>query len=677
MKVKFNVTSKGLNKILKKENEEILGKIVLGKNYQKRRKTIERIFAIVMVIVGGLLLENSYSIFSKELIDIMKFGFILTIIGAILTIFLGNKFSLGYLVKERMKFIKERNKDILLATDNYDKEEFDIDAELEVKGDFIEINFGNIKKVYGIDSIKSVQVNEILVILEFKTRKYFIKTSNFKSKADIKNLEKLANEKREKQTYEIKEKIIEEINLNEYDIKPIKEIDTKKFIKSILKLQKKETVFFKYMSEIGLFIMVLASGEISNELIKVGIFIVVTCVAMFTLVKSNGEGLFIHKSKKKSKFYSNIGFKKIRIYLGEQHNYIFVGDDITIIDKEDMEIIKEEEKIFVKLFKKEFFQAIKKESNAKVILETQKNIDIEQNAKVAIKELKNKLRRLYINKKIFVFMGIWSLLIIVLGNAEMKDGVGILFILIGYLIFYINGSRLEKKLNILVTEVKEYKKKNINKNTERKINIKIFKDKAILEEKHVRGIYPISEVEVRKEDIVFGTEYLPINVFMEDEIKIIGSLNKKNKESLKKDKEVIIEGKKNVQKSEEVAKKYKKIVMGLFNSGFIGCVIATIGVGIAINIVISAGLILGLVLIYFTMMKTLKNDALENFKSNSGMYINKNKLYVEAEAWLEEYDLNALDIEQNEKEILIKREGEILLFIKPTEEAVEWLKITK
>lgn len=676
MKVKFNVTSRELNKILKKENEEILGKIILGKNDQKRRKIIERIVSIALVLMGALFLESSYGFFNEETMILLKWGFALIIVGAILTIFFGNKFSLNYLAKERMKFIRERNKDILLATDNYEKEEFSIDAELEIQDEFIEIDFGKIKKVYGIDSIESVQVEDIFIILEFKTKKYFIKKNSFKSKEDIKKLSELVKEKREKREYEIKEKIVEEIDLKEYDITPIKELNIKNFIKNILKLQRKEVIFLKYLSIYGAIMMILSSGMIDDQLAKSGLFIIVTFIVLLNLGKSNGGGLFIHKIKEKNKFYSNIGFKKVRMYLGEKYNYIFIGDDITIVEKNNMVVKREHERVVVELFKKPFFEATKKEKENKIILDIQKNIDRKEQMKLVDNELKNKLKDAYTNKKIFIFIGIWSVLIILLGIEGMKKLEGIVFIVIGYIVFYINGERLRKNVDKLMLKVIE--DRNIDKDNERKIKIKIYRDKAIIEEKYLRRIYPISEVSIREEDISFEDELrLPINIFSEDEIKIIEDLSKENKEKLKKDKEVIIQGKKSIKDEEVLKKGYKKLVVGLFNSGFIGTVIAIIGVGIAVNKIIAIGFLLGIALIYFTVMKTLKNDVMEHITSNSGMYICKNKLYVENKESLEEYDLDILDIEYDEKKIILKREDENLVFIEPTEEALVWFKINK
>ncbi|MGL5647104.1 MAG: hypothetical protein ACRDDY_04580 [Clostridium sp.] len=672
MKVKFNVTEKSLNKALGKENKQILNQVLLGKSGQKSLKVNDIIFSILSIIVGVMLIGIMSPYVDSITINVMKFGFLLIIIGAIYIIFFKEKLSLKYLEKERMKFIKERNKDILLATNNYEKENFSVDGIIEIKGDFIEIDFGGLKKVYGIDSIKSIEMEYETLILEFKTRKYFIKKSDFKSEKDIKTLKDLLKEKREKSVYEIDEKISEEINLKDYKISPIKEINPKVFIENLFKVYTGKETVLRSIGFIGLAITLIGTGILQSEVLKSIIFVVITIITIKIMQNKKGNVTFFHNSKGKRKFYSDLGFKSIRIYIGEKNNYIFSGDDITIVQKKNMEIKKDENKIIVNLFNKEFLVANKNVSEDKIILKMEKRINVGEELVVNLKEGRKIFKRVYRNKRLKIFVAVWCILILIFGNTDIKRVEGIALVLFGYIVFYLNGIRLEKKLSKL------YKKINLDKEKSKDeiINIEIFQKKLIVwNSKYLKSIYDVNKISIEDEQIKFGAFAVPKENFSNEEIEVLKNINKDEKRELE-NKGLEVKVRENNKEREKILKSYECIPEGVVTGGCIGVIIACIGVTVSIG-VIGIGLLIGSLIVYRITIKTMRNEVIKGILSNTGGYIRNDKLYVELKDVLRRYDLNYLDVEFTEKEILLKKDNEVILFIENTEDANLYFKMRK
>lgn len=666
MKVNFTISEVSLKRALRKEHEEVLEDIGVGKSYNQKVNGIRNIFSIALFILGSLIFYNSFKIYNEEKLVIMGIGLVFTLIGVISSLKYNNKFSVEYIEKERFEIIKHRNKDVLLGTGNGNKEEIIIKGILEVKDEFIEITFGKIKKIYGIDSFKKIFIEDSNVVLEFESIKYYINKKYFTQK-DINKLKDLAKLKSDKAFYEIKEKVFKEINFKNYFVANTKKVNSRELINNLYKMRKKESLFTIDVSLIGIFLMAIGSGEFQNENIRIGIFLVfLIIVTPFLLKPEKEKEVFLEKSKEKNKFISNLNLKKVRVYLGEYKNYIFIGDDITVVNKQDFNIKKDGDIVEINLFNKEFLNLVKEEKEGKVILELNKTIPYEGYLEWSKKELNNGFKKMYRSNKLKKVVFLYIIIIFILSKTNLRGFQSTVLILMAYGVFYFNGQKLKAKINkefIKIKTLHNKEKKDIN------LKIKIFKDRVTIEENdYLKRIYSASEITINEDVIYFGKSVVPRDKFTETEIKIIKNLNKEEKFFIK-NKEVSFKGKDLSEIKDELTTMLEKMVINLFNGAFLALLIWSFAIGISIEKVIGISLAVGTIIFYIVLMKIIKSEYKGMVNGYINIYILKDKLYVDEESeGIKEYNLNNLDIKYEGKNILIKRNEEKIFFIKVEEE---------
>ncbi|WP_297632608.1 hypothetical protein [uncultured Clostridium sp.] len=666
MRVNFNVKETMLKKDLRKENEIILKKIILGEKYHGKDSLIQNMISVGIFIFSIFIFYISIGIYNKEKIIFIALGVLISAIGVICSFKYRDKFLVDYIERERFKTIRHRNKDILLATGNDKKESFSVYGILEVKDEFIEITFDKIKKVYGIDSLKNVIVENENVVLEFKTIKYFIDRNMFREEEidELKNLIKL---KREKAPYEIREKIIEEINFKKYILGEKTEINPIEFEANIKKEMKKERLVVKEISCLGLIIVLLGMSGLKSDFFRVGIFLILFFIITPIIIASEDIKISgLNNVKEKNKFMSNLNLRNMKIYLGELRAYIFIGDDITVINREDLDIIRKEESIQIRLFNEKVFEFVE-EKNGKVLLELNKKMELEEYLEKGKRDANSKFKELYSNSKVKKLAIIYITALLVLGKTSVKGFIGAVFIIIGYSIFYINGMRQKKKIDKGFKDIQKVYGKN---EEEIEVNIKIYKEKIIIQKnmEYLRSIYPIDAIEIGEKKIIFGDNLeIDKEKFSEEELKILKNLEKENT-ILDRNKEINIQGRYLSEVKESIGKIFRKIIINLVRGTFLVGVILSIGIGISIERAMGIGVCIGIFLMYIILMKSIKSEYLENINSDIEMFIWKNKLYIEDEKKLEEYDLKRLMIEEEGENLIIRDEKNKLLLINGNDE---------
>ncbi|MGL5414839.1 MAG: hypothetical protein ACRDAU_04165 [Clostridium sp.] len=666
MRVNFNVKEEVLKKDLRKENEMLLKKMILGEEYHGKDKIVQNMISIGIFIFSLFILYISMGVYSKEKIIFIALGVFISAIGVICAFKYRDKFLGDYIEKERFKTIKHRNKDILLATENYNKKSFSVYGVLEIKDEFIEITFNKIKKVYGIDSLKSVIVENENLILEFKTVKYFINRNMFRDE-EIEELKEIIKLKREKVPYEIREKIIEEINLKKYILGEKVEIDQLEFEKNIKKEMKREKLIVKEISWLGLIVVLLGMSGLKSDFFRIVIFLILFFIITPIIIASEDIKISsLNNIKEKNKFMSNLNLKNMKIYVGELRVYIFIGDDITIVNRKDIDIIKREGNIQIRLFGEKVFEFVE-EKNGKILLELNKKMELEEYLEKGKRDANTRFKELYSNSKVKKLAIIYIIALLFLGKTSIKGFIGAVFIIIGYSVFYINGMRQKKKIDKGFKEIQEVYGKD---EEEIEVNIKIYREKIIIQKnmEYLRSIYSIDVIEIGKRKIIFGDNLeISKEKFSEEELKILKNLEKKNT-LLDRNKEINVKGKYLSEVKDSIGKVFRKIIINLVRGAFLVGVILSIGIGISIERAMGIGVCIGILLMYIILMKSIKSEYLENINSDIDMFIWKNKLYIEDEKKLEEYDLKRLMIEEDGENIIIRDEKNKLLLINGNDE---------